>query len=413
MSFLMTCLRACAVLVAPVAACAWASAAPPVAPANRASYLPARDDEVLQTVPAASDPALRRIAVLRARQASEPGDLAAADALARAYVDFARQQADARYAGYAEAVVAPWLAMRPPPLEALVTQATILQYRHEFAPARELLLSAVKRDGRNAQAWLSLATLDMVQGNYTRAAESCSQVSRTGGLALGIACTGSLRSYLGQAEQAYALLRTLEPGADGGTPSYKAWLQGLLAECAERLGRPDAAEKHYRSALAQAPRDNFLLVAYADLLLDRGRPREVIDLLAPFAEADTAFLRLTLAHAALASPEAPTYAWLMAARFAAYAQRGTDLYGREEVRFALHVQHDPQSALALAQRNWQVQRAPWDARVLLEAAVAARDPRAAASVVAFVRETRLQDPAVEALVRRLETRPANVRASAQ
>ena len=39
--------------------------------------------------------------------------------------------------------------------------------------------------------------------------------------------------------------------------------------------------------------------------------------------------------------------------------------------FALHLEHDPQSALDLAQRNWQLQRAPWDARVLLEAALAA------------------------------------------
>ena len=36
-----------------------------------------------------------------------------------------------------------------------------------------------------------------------------------------------------------------------------------------------------------------------------------------------------------------------------------------------------------AERNWEVQRAPWDARVFLEAAQAARQPQAAAPALAF------------------------------
>ena len=74
------------------------------------------------------------------------------------------------------------------------------------------------------------------------------------------------------------------------------------------------------------------------------------------------------------------------------------------MRFALHLQRDPRSALALAQKNWEVQRAPWDARVLLEAARAAGDPQAAVPVIAFVRETHLEDPVIEALVREIESR---------
>ena len=91
----------------------------------------------------------------------------------------------------------------------------------------------------------------------------------------------------------------------------------------------------------------------------------------------------------------------MAARFEALTQRGDDFYGREQVRFALHLQHDPATALDLAQRNWQVQRAPWDVRVFLEAALAARNPNAAAQVLAFIDETRLQDPIIEAMAQQL------------
>ena len=121
----------------------------------------------------------------------------------------------------------------------------------------------------------------------------------------------------------------------------------------------------------------------------------MLTLLANSSQSDTAFLRLALAKAALQSPDLPLYTWIMGARFAALAQRGSDYFGREQVRFALYLQHDPQTALDMAKRNWEVQRAPWDARVFLEAAAAARQPRAAAPVLAFLQKTKLQDPVIE------------------
>ena len=289
-----------------------------------------------------------------------------------------------------------------PPVAALLAQATILQYRHDFAAARATLKAVLQRDGKNTQAWLTLATLDMVQGDYPAAAAGCSRVARSGGIVLGLACTGSLRSYTGQAEQSLTLLTQIDADAAALPPSFNGWVQGMLAESAERLGNWTLAEAYYKKALTYLPRDNFLLVAYADFLLDRQRPREVIVLLDDYAEADTAFLRLALAHAALRSPDAARYTWIMAARFATYVQRGSEFYGREQVLFALHLQKDPQGALELAKRNWEVQRAPWDARVFLEAARAAKQPQAAAPVLAFLRQTKLQDPIIEPLARELE-----------
>jgi hypothetical protein len=179
-------------------------------------------------------------------------------------------------------------------------------------------------------------------------------------------------------------------------------VQGLLAETAERLGAWRQAEDHYRKALAFAPKDNFLLVAYADFLLDRKRPAEVLTLLRDSSQSDTAFLRLTLAKAALHSPDVALYTWIMGARFEALRQRGSDYFGREQVRFALYLQHDPKIALETAQRNWRVQRAPWDARVLLEAAQAANQPEAATAVLKFLSDTKLEDPIILPLARQLE-----------
>jgi Tfp pilus assembly protein PilF len=343
---------------------------------------------------------------LRRSLDAAPQSLRAAKTLADAYIDYGRQVGDAHYAGYAEAIIAPWVRAATPAADALVTQATILQYRHQFADAREYLQRAIKIEPRNGQAWLTLATLDMVQGDYATAGKDCVQVTNTAGVETGLACSGNLRSYVGHARQSLSVLQQVE-AADAAAPaSYKAWIEGLLAESAERLGDWPLAESHYRSALKWLPRDNFLLVAYADFLLDRGRPQEVTPLLADHTQSDTAFLRIALAQAALHGDQSQRYTWIMAARFEALRLRGSDYFGREESRFALQLQHDPDTALDLALRNWQVQRAPWDARVVLEAALAAKRPQAAVPVLEFLDRTRLEDPILEPLGHQLRAQLA-------
>jgi Tfp pilus assembly protein PilF len=406
-SALITVCRPCVVwliwAVAPAAVAVPASSgtiAP--APPYKAPYTPAADDAVLQDVPSASDSAVRQMRTLRHELDADADSLVIAQRLAQAYIDYGRQIGDAHYAGYAEAVLAPWLLLASPPAVVSVEYATILQYRHQFADSRRELKRALDTDPHNTQAWLTLATLDMVQGDYETASRDCAQVAASGGYVLGIACTGNLRSYIGQAQQSLQLLKQIDGQAEGLPATFRSWLQGLLAETAERLGDWPQAETHYRKALALTPEDNFLLVAYADFLLDRSRPAEVLTLLANSSQSDTAFLRVALAKAALQSPDLPLYTWVMGARFAALTQRGSDYFGREQVRFALNLQHDPQAALDMAKRNWEVQRAPWDARVFLEAADAAGQPRAAAPALAFLQKTKLQDPVIESLAVRIE-----------
>lgn len=369
----------------------------------RTPYLPSSDSEVLQEVPSTADPAVLEMRMLRAALDAAPGNLTAAEQLADAYVDYSRQVGDAHYAGYAEAVIAPWVQAAVAPAPALVIQATILQYRHQFDQARALLQKALQSDPQNAQAWLILATLDMVQGAYQAADRDCARVAKNAGAEIGLACFGSLRSYTGKARQSLSLLQQVESSGRRGSASYRGWVEGLIAESDERLGDWPGAETHYLAALKFQPRDNFLLVAYADFLLDRGRPQEVLPLLIDHAQSDTAFLRLALAQSLLHSDLTPRYIWIMAARFEALRLRGTEYFGREESRFALQMQHDPHTALDMALRNWQVQRAPWDARVVLEAALASKEPQAAVPVLEFLQKTQLEDPILEPLERELRS----------
>jgi hypothetical protein len=59
-------------------------------------------------------------------------------------------------------------------------------------------------------------------------------------------------------------------------------------------------------------------------------------------------------------------------------------------------------ALDLARENWRSQREPWDARVLLESALAAGRPAEAGAVLAWLDETGFVDPRLEPSLARLQ-----------
>jgi hypothetical protein len=164
-----------------------------------------------------------------------------------------------------------------------------------------------------------------------------------------------------------------------------------------RLGDAVAAEKHFRDALALGLEDNFLLAAYADFLLERGRPAEVLALLRDRTRSDTLLLRVAIAARALRRPEAAAHERVLGERFAASALRGERLHLAEESRYLLELREDAAGALAAALENWQDQREPRDALAVLEAAVAARQPQAAAPVLRWLEQTRFESARLERL----------------
>jgi Tfp pilus assembly protein PilF len=374
-----------------------AASAPP--PAYRPPYLPSHDSDVLQKVPKRSNPTVRKMYALRAKLSAHPHDLKTALALAKVYVTFGRGIGDAHYAGYAQAAIAPWMKLDPPPPKVLVMHATVLQYLHKFRHAEKELKAALKRDPGNANGWLTLAFTALIQGQYKLVNHSCVKLTDHGGPLLGGICTATLRSYVGHAKQAYTILKLDQGGGPKIPAAIKAWIQGLLAESAHRLGNAKTTERHFKKALSYTPNDNFLLVNYADFLLDHDRPAEVVKLLNGHTQSDTAFLRVALAEQALESPALGRYKWDMAARFAALGQRGDTIYQREHARFVLYMQDDPARALKLAKRNWTLQRAPKDARIYLEAALAANKPAAAKPVLDFLAKHGLQDPVIDGLAK--------------
>ena len=376
----------------------FASSLPAAAAGQIQPSIPDSDAAILEHLPSTSDPRVRRFDALKRQIQSRPGDVNRAVALAQAYLDYGRDTGDARYLGRAEAVIAPWTAKRPASSGALVVEATILQSRHQFAESRKILESVLQRDSNNTQAWLTLSSVALVQGDLQSGRKACGHLIFSAGAMVTAGCIASWAAVTGNAKSALASLEAIMQREPNQPPALQSWAHGLMADAAKYLGDTRRADEEFRKALQFAPGDNFLLADYGDFLLDHDRAREALELTRGYSQSDTSFLRQVLAESALKLPSASRNVQLMASRFRDLEQRGdSGLYGREEARFVLELQHDPKRALKLAQDNWKIQHAPEDIRIYLEAALAAGEPGSAQVVLDFLKITHLQDPKVRAL----------------
>ncbi|MEC5159750.1 MULTISPECIES: hypothetical protein [unclassified Janthinobacterium] len=380
-----------------------AAAALPGAAAVAAPYTPASGAEVVEVLPRRADPLQRELRSLRAALAAHPRDLGLATGLARRYIGAARSETDPRYLGYAQAALAPWWQLPAPPAEVRLLRATVLQSTHQFSAALADLDAVIAADPANAQAWLTRATVLTVQGDYPAATASCARAAGLADALVGVTCLSGVAGVSGRLLNSEKLLALTLQRSAGAASELQSWALTLLAEMATRRGDAAVAEARYRAALALDPRDSYLLGAYADFLLDQRRPAEVVKLLKDQGRVDALLLRHALAlQQGAGTPQALAAAAAeLGARFDAAALRGDTVHQREQARFELHLRGNGAAALALARRNWAVQKEPADMRVYLEAALRARDAAAAAPVLQWIAANGVEDVALARLARQL------------
>ncbi|HYC42935.1 MAG TPA: hypothetical protein VEB70_08110 [Noviherbaspirillum sp.] len=371
--------------------------------ADAVPYLPKSDEHVLERLPfKPNDPVARELSQLRATLRRDPHNLEAAVTLANRYYGMVGEEGDPRYLGYAQAALAPWWDLPAPPVAVQVLRASIRQYRHDFAGAVDDLGQVLERDPRNVRALALRAVIHIVQARYAQARIDCQALREAGSPLVGFGCESMVDGLTGKAVPAHAALNTAVRRSVDIAPHDMLWLQIRLAELAQRHGRDDVAESHFRQAMALGIPDTFLLAAYSDLLLDKKRYPEVVALLRDKARSDVLLLRLVLAERALALPTAKERQAVLAARYAASQMRGETVHQQEEARFELEIRNDAKKALALAQENWKVQREPRDARIFLEAARAMKDPISAQPVLQWLEESGIEDAYLIDLGRQLK-----------
>lgn len=372
--------------------------------AAAAPFTPSSDLQVLERLPArAADPRMRELGELRRQLAADPRNAGLAVRLARRYYDEVAAEGDPRYIGYAQAALAPWWDLPSPPIDVRVTRAVLLQFSHQFDAALADLDAAIRENPNHGEAWSWHAAIDMVLTRYASARNACRQMAVQAAPVIVAACSGAVDSVTGQAAAGAAAIRQALLQDAEASPAEKLWALTRLAEIEDRRGDAATAEAAYRQALALGITDGYLLAAYADFLLDRGRPAEVLPLLKDKERSDLLLLRLAIAAQRLNAPQQAGWTKELAARFDAARLRGDSVHQKEESRFALALLGETERALKLAVENYKVQREPADARILLEAALAAKQPAAAEPALKWMAESGIESVALRNLAARLKS----------
>ena len=372
--------------------------------AQASPYVPKSGAEVIEVLPQRASPLQRELRTMRSSLARNPRDVELAALVAERYIDAGRSETDPRYYGYAQAALAPWWNDAAPPARIRVLRATLMQATHHFDKAVTDLRQVTAMEPDNAQAWLTLATVQGVLGEYRAAASSCARLYRLAEPVVSATCAAQVGSLTGRLAESERLLADVYERSQPLSPGLASWTGTVLGEMAARRGDFQLAERRFIRALQATPDDSYLLGAYADLLLDMQRYEEARTLLEPYKRIDSLLLRYAqslklgrsddhLLRAATAELDA---------RFRAAHRRGDSVHLREEARHLLHIHARPSEALGVAERNWRIQKEPADARILLEAARAAQRPGAAQPVMDFLKSNQLQDRALTALVRHFE-----------
>lgn len=366
-----------------------------------APFTPASDAEVVEKLPGASDPAVRAVESLRRQLLARPQDDALRIEIARRYFGLAMAQGDPRFVGYASAAIAPLERRAPTDAKYWLVRGQLQQYNHDFAGALQSLARSAELDPTQVEPLAWRAAIFMVQARYPEALAECDRLRPLAHPAFAVGCRAYAQAATGQLAPSYQTLSAAAASAD--VPAELAlWLHTRLAEMALRLQRPQEAEKHFKTALAQGITDQFLLGAYADFLISQSRGKEALTLLAGWERSDVLLLRLAFAGRAVNDPRAGDWTRQLKSRFDEAAARGDRLHEQEAARFALEVQRDPALSLKLAISNYQAQKEPRDAEVLLRAALAAKQPQAARPALEWLASSRYEDPALAALARELE-----------
>ena len=392
---------------------------------------PASDDELVEILPASSQArrmASRSLAASGARAAASglpargttPISLApalaiaAADAVQKAeqLLHIARTEDDPRAAGQALALLAPWHNDAQAPAALIVIQATVEQFLHQFDTARNRLQALVQRDPRQAQAWLTLATLHRLRGDYAESDKACRAVVALQVALHGQACLAENQALRGQVDAARNSLQALIQSTSDA--DSRAWLFTTLAELEQRDLRTTQADAAFRSALAASP-DGYTALAYADFLIAQGRGARATEVLQKQPRSDAVLIRLVVSGRQADSGKSakPAHgaghavnnainhnASELAERFAQAALRPGAAAGhaREQALYALDVQRDPVAALRFAQANVVQQREPIDLLLLARAARAAKSDEATAATARLKKEMSLHDRRLDALL---------------
>lgn len=361
-------------------------------------WLPTDQKEVLETLPLSLHGS-NALALLQNNVANDPGDVERATELATAYIKLGRAESDPRLYSYARAALNPWWQQQQPPIEVLQLRATLQQHYHNYEQSIQDLKQLLHRQPQNAQALLTLATIQMVQADYKGAQASCSALAGSGNSWVATVCYAQVMGLSGSADRSVQLLDALYQSAPNNEPQLQQWVISLSAEISAQVGHFEDAEVAFKQALSIPLRDPYLMKIYAELLLQQGRFEEVLDFLKNETRDDALLLQLTrAAKRASSGSRFKQYQAMLDLRYEEAALRGSTLHRREEALYLYEIKHDENKAHQLALANWALQKEPADTLILLQTSIAVNDQKTIERIDQLIQLTGLEDSRIQALL---------------
>jgi len=331
--------------------------------------------------------------------------------LAMGYIQVARNNTDPSYYRLANKVMQPWakkplipgVANKETPDVIRLVRATLSQHDHHYADANDDLLKIIQKQPRNAQAWLTLSTIQLVQGDYKKAQVSCSALSRVSSRWIASLCYSQLYSLTGSAQRAYNMQKILLSQISKQQTELRLWVTGLMGESALRMGDKSLAEQHFKAGIKIKNNDTYILRTYSEFLIENKRYKEVKKLLNVFTHDDQLLLRLAIASKHLKEgTKTAVFIKTLGQRFESTLARNSHIHGRDEALFLLEFKSNDESskkrALKLAVTNWKTQKEPDDALILLRAAIANQEKGQVKVVFDWIQTHKLQDHRIRNLL---------------
>lgn len=337
---------------------------------------------------ATNDPELVQLRRAQAYLKSRPDDLRTTVVTAQRFIAKGKRENQPRYLGMAEALIETWLSQYDPHPAIMLAKADILQFRHQFHAAIEILKDIPNFGAEGAAALLMRSNLHQLKGDFDQAANACAQLARELNFMADI-CDLHLQSLRSEIEPARSKLEALIARLELPV-EIRAWATGKLADMSSRQGEPLEALE-YLQELAPEQVSTALKSQMMDLLLLLDRPGAVLQMVATDDNSEGLQLRRLRALKMTGENWRGPISSLVVSRISPQQEGGANPHARELAYFHHYLTGDTEAAYSAARENWDLQREPIDIRLLFETAHRAGKLEEVADAIDWISQTKYQD----------------------
>ncbi|MEC7119123.1 MAG: tetratricopeptide repeat protein [Pseudomonadota bacterium] len=356
-----------------------------VSTAQASPYRPTNPDQVLEKLPRD----FPQLTLDPRTVAQTPSDVDAKLSQIQKLLEYAYLQGDPRALGQATALLQRHpMSSNNVPL--LMLRAQAAQANHQFAEATKFLKQVTQQQPNHSEAYLQLASIELVSGHFNTARQSCELVRGLDALVLRLVCLAQVDAMTGKLADTAAKLQKISQLLDTLNASQQLWVQLIQADIALRLNDKILMAK----ILKQLPTNNVpALTARADWLMAQGQWQKVYDLLKNHTEHEGLLIRWLTSKHRLKHADAIEHQKLLTEKIAQWRRRNDQAHYREQASYALLAESAKQS-LNLARENWKTQRETADMVIYATAALRSKSQVDIQALLDWADSTRFEYPIV-------------------